>query len=52
MMDLLPFIPPVYHEFFNNLKPANVEDNLGLLPYQEEVPDEADNIEEESEEVQ
>lgn len=36
MLDLLAFIPPVYHGFFNNLKTTeNPEEDIGPLAYEE-----------------
>lgn len=41
MLDLLKFIPPVYHDFFNNLKTTeNQDDEVGPLPYIEPETDE------------
>lgn len=31
MLDLLPYIPPVHHDFFNNLKTANDLEDIGPL---------------------
>lgn len=29
--DILPFIPPVRHEFYKNLKPSNPTDDFGIF---------------------
>ena len=45
MLDLLAFIPPVYHDFFNNLKTIeNPEEDIGPLAYEE--PQTVENNEE------
>lgn len=36
MMNLLKFMPPVYHKFFLDLPTAPVEDEVGPLPYMQE----------------
>lgn len=41
MINLLKFIPPVYHRFFTDLTTTAAEDEIGPLPYiEEEVPEE------------
>lgn len=44
MIDLLPFIPPVHHGFFQNIVTAanEEEEDIGPLPYVEPQSDEED----------
>lgn len=40
MMELLKFIPPIYHDFFNNLETVETQnDDAGPLPHTESDPD-------------
>lgn len=40
MFDLLPYIPPIYHDFFQNLSVNNSNDeDIGPLPYIEPEPE-------------
>lgn len=43
IIDLLPFIPLIYHRCFQNLVTTANEDDIGPLPYDEEVNGEQEN---------
>lgn len=47
MLNLLAYVPPIHHEFFNNLKTANVEDMgpLEVIEEDDEDNDLADDVE-------
>lgn len=48
MIDLLPFIPPIHHNFFLNLniaEPENVEEDVGPLPAHLEENNEGSDVE-------